>query len=46
MTHSDGLRHPRHPRSAAAALGHAHLTSTAFYTTVIGAQARELVARM
>ena len=30
----------------AAVLGHAHLTTTALYTTAIGAEARELVARM
>ena len=32
--------------TVAAVLGHAHLTTTALYTTAIGAQARELVARM
>ena len=30
----------------AAVLGHAHLTTTALYTTALGAEARELVARM
>ena len=30
----------------AAILGHADLTTTAIYTTAIGAEARELVARM
>ena len=29
-----------------AVLGHAHLTTTALYTTAIGAEGRELVARM
>ena len=32
--------------TVAAVLGHAHLTTTALYTTAIGAEARELVARM
>ena len=32
--------------TVAAVLGHAHLTTTALYTTAIGAQARELVSRM
>lgn len=32
--------------TVAAVLGHADLTTTAIYTTAIGAQARELVARM
>ena len=32
--------------TVAAMLGHAHLTTTALYTTAIGAEARELVARM
>ena len=30
----------------AAVLGHASLTTTAIYTTVIGAEARELVSRV
>ena len=30
----------------AAVLGHAELTTTAIYTTAIGAEARELIARM
>ena len=32
--------------TVAAVLGHAQLTTTAIYTTAIGAEARELVARM
>ena len=32
--------------TVAAVLGHAHLTTTALYTTALGAEARELVARM
>ena len=36
----------RHAYGVAAVLGHAHLTTTALYTTAIGAQARGLVARM
>ena len=32
--------------TVAAVLGHAHPTTTALYTTAIGAEARELVARM
>ena len=32
--------------TVAAVLGHAHLTTTALYTTAIGTEARELVARM
>ena len=32
--------------TVAAVLGHASLTTTAIYTTAIGAEARELVARM
>ena len=32
--------------TVAAVLGHANLTTTAIYTTAIGAEARELVARM
>ena len=32
--------------TVAAVLGHAHVTTTALYTTAIGAEAHELVARM
>ena len=32
--------------TVAAVLGHAHLTTTALYSTAIGAETRELVARM
>ena len=32
--------------TVAAVLGHASLTTTAIYTTVIGAEARELVSRV
>ena len=41
-----GLRHAYGVAAVAAVLGHAYLTTTALYTTAIGAEARELVARM
>ena len=36
----------RHSYGVAAVLGHASLTTTAIYTTAIGAEARELVSRV
>ena len=36
----------RHGYGVAAVLGHASLETTALYTTAIGAEARELVARV
>ena len=42
LRHSYGVPLP----TVAAVLGHASLTTTAIYTTAIGAEARELVSRV